>query len=57
MNNANEYDNGLEYPVEINEDPYGERTVYNVEKVTFKNKRKNEKIEDINLFDEENEWF
>ncbi len=57
MNNSNEYDNGLEYPLEINEDPYGERTVYNVEKVTFKNKRKNEKIEDINLFDEENEWF
>lgn len=57
MLNPNEYDNGLEYPIEISEDPYSERTIYDVEKITFKNKRKNEKIEEIDLFDDENEWF
>ena len=57
MINPNEYDNGMEYPVEINEDPFKEKTVYDVEKITFKNKRKKEKIKEIDLFDDENKWF
>lgn len=57
MINSNEYDNAVEYPIELNEDPFCERTVYDVEKITFKNKRKNEEIKEIDLFGDENEWF
>ncbi len=57
MINPNEYDSGIDYPVEINDDPFCEKTVYDVENVTFKNKRKKEKIKEIDLFDDENEWF
>lgn len=57
MTNSNNYDNSAEYPIELNEDPFSEISVYDVEKITFKNKRKNEKIEEIDLFSDENEWF
>ena len=43
MNDEKAYDNELEFPVEISENPYSERTVYDVEKTTFKNRRKKEK--------------
>lgn len=46
MSTVPDYDNELEYPIEADEDPYGERTVYDVSRATFKNSRKNEKIED-----------
>ncbi|MBR0542702.1 MAG: hypothetical protein IJK26_10950 [Clostridia bacterium] len=46
MTDEKAYDNALEYPVEVSEDPYGERTVYDVEKTTFKNRRKNKKIKE-----------
>ena len=46
MEDEKAYENGIEYPVEVSEDPYSERTVYDVEKVTFKNRRKKEKIKD-----------
>lgn len=57
MTNTNNYDNSAEYPIELNEDPFSEISVYDVEKITFKNKRKNEKIKEIDLFSDENEWF
>ncbi len=51
MNTVPDYDNELEYPIEADEDPYGERTVYNVSRATFKNSRKNEKNEENYLLD------
>ncbi len=50
-----EYDGEFDFPLEICADPYGEITVYDVEKTTFKNRRKNEKIEENTLFNRENE--
>ncbi len=44
MNNENRgYDNETEYEIRQETDPYSERTIYNVEKITFKNRRKSEK--------------
>ena len=43
MEDINNYDNESEYPVTQERDPYSERTVYDVEKTTFKNRRKSEK--------------
>lgn len=43
MNEIRNYDSENEYPVEQERDPYSERTVYDVEKITFKNRRKSEK--------------
>ena len=39
----NGYDNGTDYELMQERDPYSERTIYDVEKITFKNRRKNEK--------------
>lgn len=44
MDNENKcYDNGTEFELTQERDPYSERTVYDVEKITFKNRRKSEK--------------
>lgn len=43
MEETKNYDNESEYPVTQERDPYNERTVYDVEKITFKNRRKSEK--------------
>lgn len=45
------YESNIEYPVEVSEDPYSERTVYDVEKVTFKNKRISKKIKENDSID------
>ena len=42
------YDNGTEFEIEQERDPYSERTVYDVEKITFKNRRKIEKNKENN---------
>ena len=43
MDGTKNYDNEAEYPVTQERDPYSERTVYELETVTFKNRRKSEK--------------
>lgn len=50
-----EYDGEFDFPIEICADPYAERTVYDVEKTTFKNRRKSEENEENILFYHENE--
>ncbi len=50
MEETKNYDNESEYPVTQERDPYNERTVYDVEKITFKNRRKSEK-------NKENTWL
>ena len=42
-NESRGYDNETEYELSQERDPYSERTVYDVEKITFKNRRKSEK--------------
>lgn len=43
MSDLKNYDNEQEYEIIQERDPYSERTVYEVEKVTFKNRRNNKK--------------
>lgn len=51
MNTEPYYDNEIDMPVELSEDPYAERTVYDVEKIKFKNLQNNEEIEDFDIYD------
>lgn len=48
MSDKKGYDNETEFELTQERDPYSERTVYDVEKVTFKNKRKSEKNRENN---------
>ena len=43
MSDLKNYDNEQEYEIIQERDPYSERTVYEVEKATFKNRRNNKK--------------
>lgn len=51
MEKNTEYDNELEYPLEISKDPYAERTVYDIDITHFKNLRKKEKTEENIIID------
>ena len=54
MENNKGYDVDEGYPAELTRDPFSERTIYDVEKTTFKNLRKIKKTREKRLNSSEN---